>query len=442
MAGVMNGLRRVPSGIWGLSIANLLVTISTSMMFSISPIYLTSVLGLTTFSLGMLEGGAEFLSQLSKLLSGLSGDFFKRKKPTLLVGFILATVSKPLFILAGGPGLIIFSKLMERVSNGIIATPRDAYIADMSTKAERGTYFGLMMTFKTMGCVIGSWFISFILWMQLTEDYRVLLWLGFIPCFMALYSIYKWVNEPKEPKAKTPEEIAKAVAKAERNRIHLRDFTQLSFKYWSLVVVSTLFMCARFTDGFIILRLEEIGLPLWFSTSAIGTFNLISAFCCLPIGWLSDRFNRCTILYFSFITLALSNLCLMLADGWAIGMLGVIFWGAQRGTSQVLFTAIISDEAPKKIRGTAIGIYYIGTALAALIAGALAGFASKDAVQGAFVLGLAASCLSLVALVLRQLLLKGYRLPKWVPGLSNFRPVSSRVTPSNLGLDEAYEKVG
>lgn len=437
MAKLKNSLRWVPAGVWGISVANLFVSISTSMMFSISPIYLTSVLGLSVVSLGAIEGFAEALSQLCKLGSGLTGDFFKRKKPTLMVGFFLATISKPIFILAGGVGLVVFAKLMERVSNGIIATPRDAYIADVTSKKDRGTCFGIMMTFKTLGCTIGSWGVAGLLFW--TEDYRMLLWFGFIPCLLSLYSVYQWVVEPKEPKALTTEEIAKAAVRAERNKIHLRDFTQLSFKYWSLIAISILFMCARFSDVFLVLRFKEIGFPIWVCAATMGTFNLISAFCCLPIGWLSDRFNRCTMLYFSFVTLALSNLCFIFAEDWSLAMLGVLFWGAQRGTSQILFTAIISDEAPKKIRGTAIGIYYIGTAGAAMIAGALAGWASKDAVQGAFVFGLVASLLACVALCLRQFLLKLRTAPHWRPAFASIRFLSPRTNPP-LELDEAYKE--
>ncbi|MEN8236436.1 MAG: MFS transporter [Pseudomonadota bacterium] len=438
MAKLKNGLRLIPAGVWGVSVANLLVSVSTSMMFSISPFYLTEVLGLSVLSVGFIEGFAEMLSQLCKLGSGVSGDFFKRKKPTLMVGFLLATISKPIFILAGGPGLVVFSKLMERVSNGIIATPRDAYIADVTSKKDRGTCFGIMMTFKTLGCTIGSWGIAGLsLW---TKDYRMLLWFGFLPCLLAVYSVYQWVTEPKESQPKTPEELAKAAAKAERKKIHFKDFAQLSFKYWSLIAVAILFMCARFTDGFLGMRLKEIGMPEWVCYSTVGTFNLISAFCCLPIGWLSDRINRCTMLYFSFITLALSNLCFIFAGDWLLAMLGVLFWGAQRGTSQILFTAIISDEAPKKIRGTAIGLYYIGTAGAAVIAGALAGWASKDAVQGAFVFGLAASMLACLALCLRQFLLKLRSAIHWIPAFSTIRFLSARRVNAPIGMDEAYKK--
>ena len=437
MTKLKNGLRLIPSGVWGISVANLLVSISSIMMFSISPFYLTSVLGLSVVSLGVIEGFAEALSQLCKLGSGLTGDFFKRKKPTLLVGFLLATIAKPIFILAGGVGMIIFSKVIERVSNGIIATPRDAYIADVTSKKDRGTCFGIMMTFKTLGCTIGSWGAAGLMfWIA---DYRLLLWFGFLPCLLSVYCVYQWVKEPKECEEKSPEEIAKAVAKAKRNKIHFEDFAQLSFKYWSLVVVAVLFMCARFADGFLVLRFQEVGFAAWVCVSIMGTYNLVSAFCCLPIGWLSDRINRCSMLYFSFITLVLANVCFILAGDWLLAILGLFFWGAQRGTSQILFTAIISDEAPKKIRGTAIGLYYIGTAGAAMISGVLAGWASKDAVQGAFVFGLVASLLACLALCLRQFLLKLRTAPQWRPAFANIR-FFPRKASSSIGLDEAYKE--
>lgn len=391
--------RDLPRGVWAVSISMMLIAISTTMVFSISPFYITQVLGLSLFSLGVMEGISEGLSFFSKLLSGFAGDFFRRKKPPLVIGVALATFSKPLFIFAGGAGMIMASKVIERISNGIMATPRDAYCAEEVSAARRGSSLGLMMSLKTLGCALGSFLIGGLI--IFTDDYRLLLWLGFIPCFLSFVVLVYYMKEKRVEKMEAHPE-------KKRRELKLSDFKALNGRYWSLVVIATLFMCARFSDGFLLMRMKELGAPMWLCASTIGIFNLISAFACLPIGRISDRIDRSRMLYFSFIALVVANLCFILEGGLALALVGVVFWGAQRGTSQLLFTAIIADEVPEKIIGTALGIYYLLSGVIAVFAGFMAGHVADISLRYAFIFGLTASTISLVALIyLRALLLQG-----------------------------------
>lgn len=386
-----------PNGLWIITIANMLIAISTTMTFSISPFYLTTVLGISLLGMGVMEGFTEGLSQMSKLFSGISSDVSKKKKPTLLFGILLAVLSKPFFILASGVGLVMTSKIMERISNGVVSTPRDAYVADISTRENRGSSFGIMMTGKTVGCIIGPFLVSIL--MIFTEDLRALLWLGFIPCLTAMILIWKFLPEnEKEPNISEQ----KAVEKAYERKFHFHDIISMPSTYWTLIIASSLFMISRFNDGYLSLRLEQLGTPKSICVATIGIFNAISALCCFPIGKLSDYINRSTLLYFSFICLFLSNVCFIFADGMWLGMLGVIFWGAQRGTSQILFSAIIADEAPRHVMGTAIGLFYIIGGVISLIAGSVAGYISNNNLSGIFYFGAVTSFIALMYLAYRN----------------------------------------
>ena len=385
--------KSLPKGVWAVSISMMLIAISTTMVFSISPFFITQVLGLSLISLGIMEGISEGLSFFSKLASGFAGDFFRRKKPPLMIGVALATISKPIFILAGGGTMIMVSKVIERVSNGIMATPRDAYCAEEVSASRRGSSLGLMMSLKTFGCALGSFVIGGLI--IFTDDYRLLLWIGFIPCFLSFVVLAYYMKEKRV-------ERAEAHPEKKRKELKMSDFKALNSRYWSLVVIATLFMCARFSDGFLILRMQELGAPMWLCTSTIGIFNLISAFACLPIGKLSDRIDRSRMLYFSFIALVMANVCFFLEGGLLLAFVGIVFWGAQRGTSQMLFAAIIADEVPEKIVGTALGMYYLLSGVIAVAAGFAAGYAADISLNYAFLFGLVVSSISLVALIIRN----------------------------------------
>jgi MFS family permease len=391
--------KQIPIGVWGVSIGCLLIAISTSMTFSVSPFFVTKSLGLSTLALGLIEGFSEALAQISKLVAGYAGDFFRRKKIPLMIGAVLAAVSKPIFIMANGALMISLSKAIERISNGIFATPRDAYVAEAVHPSIKGQALGLMMSLKTIGCTIGSLFITGLALYGLREgmeiNYRLLLWFGFVPCLLSLVVLYKFVPELDK------EDEGALSAKKEDARLSWKDCKQLSSGYWSLVIVASVFMCARFSDGFLCLRMEQLGLSQAWCLSLIGIFNAVSAVCCIPIGHLSDRFDRSKILYFSFITLVLANVFLMSND-LIMGWIGVLMWGAQRGTSQVLFAAIIADEAPRKIMGTAMGIFYLLTGIISIVAGAVAGHLSRDSIEHAFSFGMVVSLVALVALYIRN----------------------------------------
>jgi len=386
----------IPGNIWGMSIAIGLISVSVSMTYSVSPLFLTRVLGLSFLSLGVIEGFTEGLSQITKLFSGMSGDYFRRKKPTLMAGFFLSVFSKPFFILAQGAGLVVLSKVIERISNGVMSTPRDAYIADAAPIDRRGAAFGLLMSFKTGGCVVGSLLIGGLLLFM--EDYRFLLWIGFSVAVLSMIVLYFTMHEKEPQKDKKTHST--------HYKIKWADIKKLDFKYWSLLLVASLFMCARFNDGFLVLRMKELGGSDALCASLIGIFNLVSLLCCFPIGRLSDKIGHSRVLYFSIITLMLSNFCLIFAQGTGLAMLGVIFWGAQRATSQILFLAIIAKVAPQRIMGTSIGLFFLMIGGISLIAGTIGGWVGDHALQFTFVFGLIMSTCSMLCLIGREKILE------------------------------------
>lgn len=384
----------LPPEIWPVTIANMLIAISTTMTFSVSPFFITTVLGISMFSMGAMEGFAEGLSQMSKLFSGITSDYSRKKKPTLIFGALLAVISKPFFILATGPIGVITSKVLERVSNGVISTPRDAYVADIATRETRGACYGVMMTGKTIGCIIGPFLVSF--FALFTEDYRVLLWIGFVPCMVAIMMLWRGMKE------ESPTHTTSRQNGSEESRISFKDIKKLPLNYWSLLITSSLFMFARFSDGFLALRLKELGAPTWLCMATIGIFNTISTLCCFPVGRLSDKIDRSKLLYFSYISLLICNLCFIYATDLWLGLLGVVMWGAQRGSSQILFTAIVADESPKEIMGTALGLFYIVIGLMSLLAGTVCGWFADGSLTASFIFGAVVSCLATLSLALRN----------------------------------------
>lgn len=335
---------------WMVCLSCLLIAISASMSFSVAPMYLHSVLGLTVCTINVLDGIAEAISQLSKLVSGVLADILNRRKPTLFVGIMIAAISKPVFIMANGIALICTSKFLERISNGLMATARDSFIADAAADGKKGTALCIMMTLKTLGCVLGSFLAGMLI--RYNEDYLSLLWVGVIPAIAAMLIAGFVVKE------NTQNEDSSI---SNRQKVKFSDIKLLPKSYWYVVLIGMALMLARCGDGFITLRMKDISGDLSIATMTVGYFNISSSLCCFALSFYADKFRKDYLLILSCITLVICSYFMTYGSTMFEAMIGVLFWGAQRGTSQILFSAIIADIVPRKLIGTALGLFYLIT---------------------------------------------------------------------------------
>lgn len=358
----------------------MLLAVSSSMMFAVSPFLITGTLGLSVAAMGIIEGFTEACAQFFRLHSGFLSDKNKTK-PVLFWSVFIASVSKLLFCFGGLSIYIALSKFLERISNGSFGTARDAYVGKIALPGTTGNAFGRVMTGRTIGAIIGPVCISFLY--LLTENYMTAIWVSFIPICLSFFLIKKL----PDVEFKTDKKISLSIKKLKL----------LPGKFWRVVILSFLFMLGRFSDGLLVLRLKEMGASNFICLSTIAIFNSISALCCIPLGVLSDKYTKNKAMIFPFVTLVLSHVC-FLFDSFLAGMAGVVFWGCQRGTSQLLFSSAITDSVKKENLGTALGFYYFVSGIASISIGLMIGFGVNDmGLKYCFALG---SVFSLLALIL------------------------------------------
>ena len=387
----------VPFSVWIVSIACMCVSVSVAISMSIAPLFMVE-LGISMVALGTIDGIAEGISQLSRLLAGFVIDYIGRKKYSLLTGFFIAIVSKPFFIIANSAGMIAFSKFLERISNGIMAIPRDSYVASAVSTDKKGSSVGLMMTLKTLGISVGSVAVGCMLYIGL--GYKTILWIGCFFVILGFIIVRRYVPEQSvDTKKKNTGTRA-----SNRNRMSMiwKTMSNLDSRYWSIIIVASAYYCARIPDGFLMLRYKELGGGESVVASIIGIFNIVSFLTCYPLGTLSDKFGRTALLIISFLSLVVAHLCFTVATTTYTGMIGVCLWGVQRGSSQVLFTSIIADSVPAKILGTALGIFYVVLSVVNSFTGYIAGsIAEEGSLQDMFFYCIKLSCLALFLLIIR-----------------------------------------
>src|SRR6478609_11427231 len=151
----LSTLKKIPRGVWALGLVSLFMDVSSEMIHALLPIYLVSVLGTSTLTVGLIEGIAEATAAITKVFSGAVSDWLGRRKLLALVGYGLAAFTKPVFPLASSVGWLVAARFVDRVGKGIRGAPRDALVADITPAHLRGASFGLRQTLDTVGAFLG-----------------------------------------------------------------------------------------------------------------------------------------------------------------------------------------------------------------------------------------------------------------------------------------------
>ncbi|GLR86483.1 MFS transporter [Bradyrhizobium iriomotense] len=379
----------VPRGVWVLGFVSMLMDVSSEMIHALLPVYLVTVLGTSTVTVGIIEGIAEATASITKIFSGALSDWLGRRKLLAALGYGLAACTKPLFPLAPSAGWLIAARFIDRVGKGIRGAPRDALIADIAPAQLRGASFGLRQSLDTIGAFVGPLAAIGLMWWT-ADNFTAVFWAAVLPAFLSFALIAFAVSEPEPDGTRVPS----------RNPLNTAAMRQLGTAYWRVVAVGIVFTLARFSEAFLILRAQNIGLNAMWVPAVLVLMNVVYALSAYPAGALSDRINRTGLLVLGLVFLAGADLALATLPSLAGLALGVVLWGLHMGLTQGLFAALVADTAPPSLRGTAFGYFNLFTGLATLAASILAG-ALWDAYGPAatFLAGLSFALISLAGLL-------------------------------------------
>lgn len=356
----------IPSGVWVLGFVSMLMDISSEMIHSLLPLFMVTILGASTIAVGLVEGSAESLALVMKVFSGTLSDYLGKRKALAVFGYALGALTKPLFALASGVGMVLTARLLDRVGKGVRGAPRDALVADIAPPHLRGAAFGLRQSLDTAGAFVGP-LVAVGLMLLWTNDFRAVFWVAVIPGLMAVALLVFGVREPVRRQTET-----------RTNPIRKDNLRRLDSAYWWVVGIGSVFMLARFSEAFLVLRAQQGGMPIALVPLVMVAMNLIYAVSAYPFGKLSDMMSHTRLLVSGLIVLIAADMILAINDHWGIVLLGVILWGLHMGMTQGLLAAMIADASPADLRGTAYGFFNLACGLALLIASALAGIVWEE----------------------------------------------------------------
>ena len=356
--------RKLPSGIWVLGFVSLFMDISSELVHSLLPIFMTTVLGASMVTVGIIEGLAEGIAATTKVFSGVASDYFRKRKPLAVIGYALGALAKPIFPLATTIGWVFGARFVDRIGKGIRGAPRDALIADIAPPPLRGAAYGLRQALDSVGAFVGP-LLAVVFMILFANDIKAVLWVAVIPAFIAVFLLIAALQEPKPTEKST----------SARNHLTLRAAKRLPLGYWLVVMLGAVFTLARFSEAFLILRAQDVGLAIAYVPTIMIVMNIVYSLFAYPAGVAADRLSVRKLLVFGLGLLIIADVLLAMATSPSLAFIGVAFWGLHMAFTQGLLSKLVADTAPPVLRGTAFGVFNLVSGvvlvLASLIAGSL-----------------------------------------------------------------------
>ncbi|WP_291011512.1 MFS transporter [Hydrogenophaga sp.] len=383
--------RRLPRSIWALGFVSLLMDVSSEAIHSLLPVFMATVLGASMLTIGLLEGAAEATALMVKVFSGVLSDWWGRRKPLAVLGYGLGALSKPLFALAGGLGLIVTARLLDRVGKGIRGAPRDALVADLAPPDKRGAAFGLRQSLDTAGAFLGPLLAmgGMLLW---ANDFRAVFWAATVPALLCVALLVWGVREPE-----------RAPGAVRSNPIRRKNLKRLTGAYWWVVGIGAVFTLARFSEAFLVLRAQQGGLPLAATPLVLIALNLVFSAGAYPLGKLSDSMSHTRLLIAGLLALIAADGLLAWSNQGAVFWAGVALWGLHMALTQGLLATLVANAAPADLRGTAFGVFNLACGVSLLIASGLAGWLwDRLGASSTFLAGMGFAVLALLAIAWRS----------------------------------------
>lgn len=331
------------------------------MIHSLLPLFMATTLGASVIIIGIIEGVAEATALMLKVFSGVISDYVGKRKGLALLGYGLGALSKPLFAIAPTSGMVFSARMIDRIGKGIRGAPRDALVADVTPPEIRGAAYGLRQALDTIGAFLGP-LLAVALMFLWDNDFQSIFWVAAIPAVLSIALLGFGLKEPNT-----------SVVQKRTNPLRRENLKKLSAAYWWVVAIGSIFTLARFSEAFLVLRAQQMAIPLFAIPLVMVAMNLVYSLTAYPFGKLSDRMSHSKMLQWGLLVLIAADIVLALSSHWSTLLAGVALWGIHMGMTQGLLAAMVAHTAPPELRGTAFGMFNLMSGIALLLASAGAG---------------------------------------------------------------------
>ncbi|MFC1953275.1 MFS transporter [Chloroflexota bacterium] len=383
-----------------MGLTSLLTDVSSDMIFTLVPLFLTNVLGAAGTIIGLVGGLSEGIDSIVRIFSGWLSDKLGKRKFLAVLGYSISTVSKPFLLLANAWGAVLAVRFSERIGKGVRTSARDALVADSVSKDERGKGFGVHRAMDTTGAFLGLVIAAVVVYfvqgtgaIELSQGcFNYLVMGGVIPAVLAVIVLQVFVRERKKDPSSD---------NGFSNRVTLPGIKDsFDSRFWIFIGVTVVFTLGNSSDFFAILRAQDLGAPLLHVVLMLVVWNASEASFSLPMGILSDKLGRRRVLIIGWFLYALVYLGFAVSSSlWQIWFL-FAGYGIYYGIAQGVARAFVADLAPADKRGTAYGLYHGVVGLSLVAASVIAGVLWDNVSSAApFYLGAGLALLAMIGII-------------------------------------------
>ena len=387
--------RGIPRPVWFLGWTSLFTDAATEMIYPLLPIYLSSVLGAGAASLGIIEGVAEGVNSLLKVVSGWWSDRRGRRRPLVIAGYSLSGAARPLIAVAGSWVHVLIIRALDRTGKGIRGAPRDAMLAQFADASSRGRIFGFHRAMDHTGAIVGPLIATAFLYF-LPGEYRLLFALTAIPGVIAVVMLFL-VREPDvgvRGPARPADSHVEGAAAAGRDRSSVK----LPKRLWIVLGIILVFSLGNSADAFLLLRLTDALGAATFVPLLWAALHVVKASLSTWGGGLSDRIGRKRVIVFGWAVYAIVYIGFATASTTAGFVAWFLLYGIYFALAEGAEKALVADLTPSARQGTAFGYYNAALGIGALTASVVFGLVyDRFSPAAAFTMG---AILAAVAAVL------------------------------------------
>jgi MFS family permease len=369
-----NKIWKLNPNIFFLGIVSLLTDVSSEMIFTLVPLFLTNVLGAAGTIVGIVGGLSEGIDAVVRIFSGWLSDKIGKRKLLAVCGYSISTIAKPFLLLANAWGTVLAVRSTDRLGKGVRTSSRDALIADSVSAGERGRGFGLHRAMDTTGAFLGLAISALIVYIiqgtgtiQLTLNcFQWLVIIGVIPAALAVVILQVSVRE--RIKCLLPPDSSQSGFRMTE--------VQHSFdkRFKVFLIIIAVFTLGNSSDFFVILRAQDLGAPVLQIVLMLVLHNAAYATFSLPMGMLSDKLGRRQVIVLGWFIYAVSYLGFAVTSNiWQIWLLFACY-GIYYGIVEGVARSFVADLVPEEKRGTAYGLYHGVIGIALVVASIIAGW--------------------------------------------------------------------
>lgn len=352
----------------------------SDMIYPIWPLFVAS-LGANMAVLGLIDGIGNAIVSLSQAISGYLSDRTRKRKVFIWLGYLFGGVSRLGYALSATWHWLVPFRILDRAGK-MRGAPRDAMVADLSIRSNRGKNFGLIRTLDNAGALVG---IVFCIAAFPLLGYRNLLLIAAVPSFIAVALIVINIREKPLEDAK----LFKGIS-----------FSHLDGNFKLFVILSAVFALGAFSYSFLLIFANRFGFQVSTVPAFYLLFTLVATFCSYPFGLLSDRIGRKAVLQISYGLWGLVCLAMICADSAWMVVAAFVLFGLHQAGIDTVHKAFVAELGPAEYRASTLGGFQMVIGLCALPASVAAGLLwDLIGMQAPFILSLALTAISATMLI-------------------------------------------